>query len=185
MRRMTALLCISLLSFVLSGCKARTMPNSREGGVISQSQSVNDVLAQRTGEEIPATIAPETVQTETPQPQSTVEYETVDIDLTDSSETMLYSEVIMITDELDSNLGKVIRIKGQYMDYHDDMSSSSYPAVIVLDATKCCATGLVFELSDGSYPGEGEEITVTGVLADFPTADSPFPLLEHAIITEG
>ncbi len=162
---------------LLGGCRDRSMPNNR---VINQTKSVEDVLQEQTVEQTPEPAK----ETAVPEETKTVNtYETIDLDLTKSSETMLYSEVIDIGTNPDSYAGKIIRVAGQYMNYHDEMSENTYPVVIVLDATKCCATGLVFELKEGSYPRDEEEFTVTGILDYAYSDDCPFPVLKEAEIS--
>ncbi|MBR2675294.1 MAG: hypothetical protein IKE28_00090 [Solobacterium sp.] len=163
--------------FLMCGCRDRSMPNNR---VIRQSKTVEDVIQEQTAEQTPETVIETAVPEET-EPENT--YASVDLDLTKSSETMLYSEVIDIGTNPDSYAGKVIRVEGQYMNYHDDMSANTYPVVIVLDATKCCATGLVFELKEGNYPKDEEEFTVTGILDYAYSDDCPFPVLKEAEIS--
>ena len=182
MKRLIQSVLVSGLVLMLVGCHSGTMPNNRPG-VVSNNQSVNDVLEAQTADTPQPQETPEAVTEPEPQ-ESGIVYDTVDVDLTQSSDTMLYSEVIMMADEMDSYLGKTVKIHGEYMYYHDDMSEYYYPSVIVLDATKCCATGLVFQLAEGDvYPEEGEQITVTGVYDTYLTSDSPFLTLKNAVVT--
>ena len=174
-RRLAVLLCVTLLW----GCRDRSMPKNR---VINQSTTVNDVLAEQTSTAEP-TVTPEAEVQETTEPENP--YETVDIDLTQSSETMLYSEVVDMGTNTENYEGQTIRIHGQYLLFHDDMSENSYPMVIVFDATKCCATGLVFDLSaEMNLPQEEQEFTVTGILAKQSSEDCPYPILQNAVISE-
>lgn len=154
------------------------MPNNR---VVNKTKTVTDVMEEQTTAAPEATPAEEVIVETAP---AKMRYDTVDIDLTQSSETMLYSEVIDMGTSPENYVGKIIKVHGQYMFFHDEMSENSYPTVVVLDATKCCATGLVFELEgDAGYPQEDQEFTVTGVL-DYPSSeDCPFPILKNAVIT--
>ena len=177
MKQLKKLILSIAVCFLLGGCRDRSMPNNR---VISQSKSVEDVIQEQTAEQTAEAVI-ETAVPEEPEPVNT--YAEVDLDLTKSSETMLYSEVIDIGTNPSNYAGKVIRVGGQYMNYHDEMSANTYPVVIVLDATKCCATGLVFELKDGNYPKDEEEFTVTGILDYAYSEDCPFPVLKEAEIS--
>ena len=162
----------------LTGCRDRSMPNNR---VINKTKTVTDVMEAQAAPA--AETAPAETATTEPAASEETAYDTIDIDLTQSSETMLYSEVVDMGTSVENYVGKVIRVHGQYMLFHDEMSSNSYPTVIVLDATKCCATGLVFDLEQDNYPQEDQEFTVIGVLDRPDSEDCPFPILKHAVIT--
>lgn len=90
-----------------------------------------------------------------------------DIDLTQLSSTMVYSEVynMMVTPE--EYVGKIIKAKGVFVAFSSEDGSQYYPAVLVADATACCSQGIEFLLEgnpnypDG-YPELEEEIIVEG-----------------------
>ena len=91
-----------------------------------------------------------------------------DIDLTEMSSTMIYSEVLRMMMNPEEYEGKTIRIFGAYTFFHDTEHDQYFYACIVKDATQCCAQGLEFALNEeyvypDDYPEEGDEITVTGV----------------------
>lgn len=86
----------------------------------------------------------------------------VDVDLTQLSSTMVYSEVFAMMSEPERYLGKTVKMKGAFSAF-TGTTGKLYNACIVQDATACCAQGLEFELSDGSAcPEPGTEITVVG-----------------------
>ena len=90
----------------------------------------------------------------------------VDIDLTQMSSTIVFSEVYNMMMTPEDYQGKVIKMKGQlFTDF--DSYGNRYFACVVLDATACCAQGLGFIPKDEySYPddfSEEDEITVTGI----------------------
>ena len=97
-----------------------------------------------------------------PPPAKTGAY---DIDLTDMSSTMVYSEVYNMMTEPDKYMGKSVKMTGTFAVYEGD--ERNYYACIISDATACCSQGIEFVL-DGEYvypqdyPELGSEITVTG-----------------------
>ncbi len=88
-----------------------------------------------------------------------------DVDLTQLSSTMVYSEVYNMVTEPDKYKGKTIKMQGPFAVYRTD--DKDYFACIIADATACCSQGLEFRL-DGDfkypddYPAEGTVVTVTG-----------------------
>ncbi len=96
----------------------------------------------------------------------------VDVDLTILSSTMVYAEVYNIMIEPDAYVGKVIRMRGEYVAYHDEETDVYYHAVIISDATACCAQGLEFIWTGEhnypeDYPANETEIEITGVFESF------------------
>ena len=97
----------------------------------------------------------------------------IDVDLTQLSSTMVYSEVYSMMVSPEEYIGKTIRMRGQFAigySYNQDGSineSSLRYACIIMDATACCAQGIEFVLSGDhiypdDYPELDSEITVTG-----------------------
>lgn len=86
----------------------------------------------------------------------------VDVDLTQLSSTMVYSEVYNMMVTPDDYVGKTIKMSGQFSAYQDQSTGNNYYSVIISDATACCSQGLEFVLEDENYPEQGEEITVVG-----------------------
>ena len=76
---------------------------------------------------------------------------TVDVDLSQLSNTMAYSEVYNMVTAPESYVGKTVRMTGT-LDIYEDVSQT-YFACIISDATACCAQGLEFVPKEGySYP---------------------------------
>lgn len=106
--------------------------------------------------------------------KSTSEFETsadigdgeIDIDLTQLSSTMVYSQVYDMVNNGDDYLGKTVKAKGTFS-YYQETDGREFFAVLVSDATACCSQGIEFVL-DGEYsypddyPSIGTEITVVG-----------------------
>ena len=89
------------------------MPNNR---VVNKTKTVTDVMEEQTTAAPEATPAEEVIVETAP---AEMRYDTVDIDLTQSSETMLYSEVIDMGTSPENYVGKIIKVHGQYMFFHD------------------------------------------------------------------
>ena len=93
----------------------------------------------------------------------------VDLDLSEMSGVIVYSQIYNILWEPAEYLGKVIRMRGYY-NYFDDVEHGIvYHACIVPDATACCAQGIEFvwagdHIWPDDYPEAGTDITVTGRL---------------------
>lgn len=96
----------------------------------------------------------------------------VDVDLTILSSTMVYAEVFNMITESESYTGKTVRVHGKFAAYTDPEKSQYYPAVIIEDATACCAQGMEFILKgapsypDG-YPEIDDDIVVVGTFETF------------------
>ena len=89
-----------------------------------------------------------------------------DVDLSEMSSTMVYAQVYDMVSAPDSYDGKSVRAKGEFSYFKDDVTGNEYFAVLIKDATACCAQGIEFVL-DGKkypddYPKEGTEILVSG-----------------------
>ena len=90
----------------------------------------------------------------------------IDIDLTQLSSTMVYSQVYDMVNNGDNYLGKSVKVKGPFADFQET-DGREFFAVLINDATACCSQGIEFVL-DGDYtypddyPAIGTEITVVG-----------------------
>ncbi len=91
-------------------------------------------------------------------------YQIVDYDLTQLSNTIVYSQVFDMLSNPSKYDGKIFRLQGILTSYKDDETNETYYACIVPDASVCCSEGLEFVIIQGnSYPLPGTEIFVTGV----------------------
>jgi hypothetical protein len=91
----------------------------------------------------------------------------VDVDLTQLSSTMVYSEVYNMLVSPDDYIGKTIKMKGAFSIYQDEATDKVYYTCIIADATACCSQGLEFVWKGEhkypeDYPKLDSEITVTG-----------------------
>ena len=116
--------------------------------------------------------------------ETTTEAKSVDLDLTELSSTLIYSEVYNMLITPDDYKGKIIKMKGQFNQYTDEQTGKTYNAVIIPDATACCQQGLEFELSDKTNPNfeQGAEITVVGTFDTYSEGELLYCYLKNAKI---
>ncbi len=87
----------------------------------------------------------------------------VDLDLTQLSSTMVYSEVYNIMTDPEAYIGMTIRMEGECLSAYYEPTGLTYYSVVIQDATACCAQGIEYVLSAGQdYPADGNNATVTG-----------------------
>lgn len=104
-------------------------------------------------------------------------------DLSSLNDTMAYSQLIVIIKEPDDYLGNRIRLKGIYSAVFNGYTSSYNHMVTIQDNTQCCAQGIEFVLKkNGSYPKEGEVITLNGVLDLFEEGKHSYCYIRDAVI---
>ena len=111
------------------------------------------------------------------------------LDLRDLSPTVVYSEVYAMMNEPESYEGKTIIAKGPFSHYDDPRTGQQYYAVIVKDATACCAQGIEFVLYGDKkypddYPDDGAETTVTGTFNTYEDVTGKYVQLVDAEIIE-
>ncbi len=99
------------------------------------------------------------------EPSGSNKADGVDVDLTQLSSTMVYSEVYAMVSEPGEYLGKTVKMRGLFAT--QEYNGARLYACIVQDATACCAQGLEFETAEellypDDYPEPGAEITVIG-----------------------
>lgn len=117
---------------------------------------------------------------------TTTEAKSVDLDLTELSSTLVYSEVYNMLITPDDYKGKIIKMKGLFNQYTDKETGKIYNAVIIPDATACCQQGLEFELSDKTNPNfeQGTEITVVGTFDTYSDGKFLYCYLKNAKIID-
>lgn len=118
--------------------------------------------------------------------ETTTEAKFVDLDLTQLSSTLIYSEVYNMLITPDDYKGKIIKMKGLFNQYTDEQTGKTYNAVIIPDATACCQQGLEFELSDKTNPNfeQGAEITVVGTFDTYSEGELLYCHLKNAKIID-
>lgn len=114
------------------------------------------------------------------------EAKSVDLDLTELSSTLVYSEVYNMLITPDDYKGKIIKMKGQFNQYTDEETGKTYNAVIIPDATACCQQGLEFELPDKTNPNfeQNTEITVVGTFDTYSDGKFLYCHLKNAKIID-
>lgn len=117
---------------------------------------------------------------------TSAETKSVDLDLTQLSSTLVYSEVYNMLITPDDYKGKIIKMKGQFNQYTDEETGKIHNAVIIPDATACCQQGLEFELSDKTNPNfeQDTEITVVGTFDTYSDGKFLYCHLKNAKIID-
>ena len=169
--------CLALISaMLLTGC-GNTNTQKIDDLIAAQEQFADESSVQTT------TAAP-------PKPTVAVpdtlggEY---DVDLTALDSNMVYAQVYdMVFGETDYN-GKKVRAKGIFDYYQDPSTKKEYFAVIISDATACCAQGIEFVLAgDHTYPDDypeiGSEIVVHGIFNTYEDETGAYVQLKDAVL---
>lgn len=108
-----------------------------------------------------------------------------DLDLTELSKTVVYSEVYNMLITPSDYIGKTIKMKGNFNQYSDETTGKTYNSVIIPDAAACCQQGLEFELNDDSALADtevGSEITVIGSFDTYNEGELVYCYLKNAQI---
>lgn len=93
----------------------------------------------------------------------------IDLDLTQLSSILVYSEVFSMMERPEEYMGKTMKMAGLYYCLYDETTESAYHFVIIEDALECCQQGIEFVWKGDhaypqDYPEEGAVIEVTGSL---------------------
>ncbi len=111
----------------------------------------------------------------------------IDIDLTQLSSTMVYSEVFNMMYYPEEYVGKTVKMNGMYVQYHDEVTDKYYHNCLIMDATACCSQGIEFELTDdysfpNDYPSEGQPICVAGTFDTYNEGEDFYCTLRQATL---
>ena len=187
---LTILLISLMLVTLLAGC-GDDSSDRKNGG--SQSPTVSDVLEEGMEEaDSEDTQERQSGVTEgAPEPEEIGDdvalstTEGIDIDLTQLSSTMVYSEVFNIVSDPESFVGKVIKMQGSFTMYHDEATDKYYYGCIIQDATACCSQGLEFvplnaTVYPDDFPEEMSTITVTGTFSIYEEGEYKYMTLKDA-----
>lgn len=109
--------------------------------------------------------------------------QSIDVDLTQMSSTMIYSEVQNMMLKPADYVGKTVRMQGAFS--VSEIGENRYFACIIKDATACCAQGIEFDWAgDHSYPADypkdGSDITVTGEFTTYNEGQQQYCQLKNA-----
>lgn len=167
MKKAMFILLTLMMFFNLAACESSVTPKVSNPPVESPSPAI----ATQPRETVPAASPdpqPEDSAAPAPTedvPEKSLDTDTVDVDLTQLSSTMVYSEVYAMATEPEQYIGETVKMQGLFAT--QEYNGARLYACIVQDATACCAQGLEFELAEelvypDDYPETGAEITVVG-----------------------
>lgn len=117
-------------------------------------------------------------------------YDKIDIDLTTMGSNMVYSQVYNMLASPSSYVGKIVKINGPFAPLSSDDPNYCYPAILIQDATACCANGMEFLLygiprcgflGGNGYPSLKENATIVGRFETYLEYGSLFVHLVDAI----
>lgn len=98
----------------------------------------------------------------------------VDLDLSVLSGTVVYSQVYDVMMRPEQYLGQRVRMRGNLSYFQDSETLNEYFAVIIADATACCAQGIEFVWDGHKYPEDypplDTVVTVTGTFGTYEEA---------------
>lgn len=210
MKRMMSL-CFLIALILMVGVACGKESTNQSGRTINMTSSVDDVLAagvaaqqneenkERSAsiDEIEETETKTVEQQQADRPKTAEgaeeskkevkEKPQIDVDITELSATMAYSEVCNMIYMPDDYMGKTVKVRGIFDTYYDEVNDLYFHACIVMDPTGCCAQGVEFvATNDYSYPQdfptEGEMITVAGEFDTYVDGPYVYSTLRNAII---
>lgn len=114
-------------------------------------------------------------------------YNGIDVDLSSMSGTIAYSQVYDMLYNPSRYEGKIVKMQGPFSVFYSDETKLFYPAVIIRDATACCAQGIEFVIYGNpdypsGYPEANSEITVVGEFEIYYEGTNMFCHLINAVI---
>ena len=135
------------------------------------------------------TVTPTPAAEATPTPTGSGDDSKIDVDLTQLSSTIVYSEVYNMMTVPDGYIGCTVKMRGSFDVFVDDVTNKYYYACIIQDATACCASGIEFEPADvrvypDDFPELGSEICVVGVFDTYVEGEYLYCTLRNAKILE-
>lgn len=113
-----------------------------------------------------------------------------DVDLTQLNSSMVYAQVYDMINQPDTYKGKTVKAKGNFSYFKDEATGQEYFAILIKDATACCAQGIEFVL-DGDYtypndyPALDSEVTITGKFNYYKEDGNTFVQLIDAKLEKG
>ena len=140
-------------------------------------------------QDITPTVTEEITPTETITPtaqispaESVVDYNNIDVDLTQMSSTVVYSEVYSMLLTPKDYEGLVVKMSGGYT--YAEGETQIYHACIIADATACCQQGIEFVPADTAFvaPEVGTTITVTGTFLIYYEGSNMYVTLKDAVV---
>ncbi len=100
---------------------------------------------------------------------------TIDIDLTEMSSTMVYSQVYDMMMDPAEYAGMSIKVFGTFYSEYYEITDTTYNFVIINDATGCCPQGIEFiSTSSEEMPEQGSKITMVGVFDTYQEGNNQY-----------
>ncbi|MDO4734100.1 MAG: hypothetical protein Q4A51_02445 [Lachnospiraceae bacterium] len=182
-------------ALLMTGCGESTSGTGNAGN----PNSVDDVLQQQieaaegkneaeteTSKQSDISFYNPNEEEETPDIYST---EGVDMDLTQMSGTMLYSQVNYMMYKPEKFVGQTVKVPGTFSAVYSEEDGRYYFGCLVRDKAACCVLGVEFELPEDyvypdDYPAEGEEITVFGTFDTYQQGEYTYAVLRDAKMVE-
>ena len=183
MKKICLFLSLFIVILTLAACTSTDNNASQNGqaGNGEQAKSVVVDIPLLTSEEVAAQLGAkgelevETASAAAPAKLTSAsadEDRPVDLDLTQISGTVVYSQVYDMMMNPNSYMGQKIKMKGNFSYFRDPETKQEYFAAIIADATACCAQGIEFVWKGNhaypqDYPPLDTEITVTGTFSTY------------------
>lgn len=161
MKKLILILAALVLIAALTACSGKTVATGTTETVAPSSPSQQDEAAQSAQKSADG----------------------IDVDLTQMSSTMVYSEVQNMMLKPADYVGKTVKMQGAFS--VSEIGENRYFACIIKDATACCAQGIEFDWAgDHSYPADypkdGSDITVTGEFTTYNEGQQQYCQLKNA-----
>lgn len=104
--------------------------------------------------------------------RGTNESNNIDLDLSELSSMLVYSQVVNILDDPMGYVEKTIKINGQYYASYFESTKQYYHFVVVGDETLCCQSGIEFvwkgeHAYPDDYPENKTDIQLVGVFGSY------------------
>ena len=155
---------------LLASCASGGHLNSRNNPIASLFEKYSSEEVSETSKEISASTSYSGDALSFPT------YDSIDVDLTSMNATMVYSEVYNMMNEPSTYIDKIVKVSGPFVPFESTNPDYCYPAIMIQDATACCANGLEFLLygvprcsmeGGNGYPLYNEEATIVGKFATY------------------
>lgn len=178
MRKHITILAVCLAATILAGCG--TKEEAEQAPIIDTASSA----VQQSDASSSQNLQPSSLESTETAAQS--EEDEVDVDLTQLSSIMCYSEVYTMITYPEQYEGKTIKMSGDMaysMSYGEE--PQYYFAVLISDALACCQQGIEFVLESASgdpadYPAIGSQVTVVGEFTSYEQNGMTFVRLVNA-----
>ncbi len=179
--KLRVIACILSLVFV-TACSAQETPAAQATQQAQISPEQSSSVQAPIGQEEQEIQEDEPVQEEQTEQQERTEQgasSEVDVDLTQLSATMVYSQVYDLLSNYPDYLGKSMKIYGNIDNFTDVATGETLYAVIINDALGCCPQGIELEFPEEfEIPEWGTPILIEGVVSIIAVGEDEFVVLE-------